>query len=82
MKTRIAFFIYVTLTFAGCRSNYFTKDDFRSVLKIDAHVHINSDKGYFEEQAIKDNFVLVTLGVDHSDSSSVKQQLDYAILSS
>ncbi|MEI8224368.1 MAG: amidohydrolase family protein [Bacteroidota bacterium] len=81
MKIRIIFFIFMTLSLAGCQNNYFTAEDYQSVLKIDSHVHLNSDKGFFEDQAMKDNFILITLGVDHSDSASVKQQLDYALLS-
>jgi hypothetical protein len=81
MKTWIVFFIFVTLALSGCQDKYFTEEDFSSILKIDSHVHLDSDKGYFEGQALKDNFLLVTLGVDLSDSATVKQQLDYALLS-
>ena len=81
MKTRITLFIFLMLIFAGCRNNYYTSEDYQTVLKIDSHVHINSDRGCFEEQAIKDNFSLITLNTDHSDSSAVKQQLDYALIS-
>lgn len=55
--------------------------DFQSVLKIDSHVHINSEKGFFEDQAAKDNFALLTINVDHSDSLAVKKQLDWALKS-
>jgi hypothetical protein len=81
MKPRIVFFIFVTLTLSGCKNDFFTAEDFNSVLKIDSHVHLNSDKDYFERQAVKDNFLLITLGVDHSDSAAVKQQLIYALSS-
>jgi hypothetical protein len=40
MKIRIAFFIIMTLLLAGCQNNYFTAEDYQSVLKIDSHVHI------------------------------------------
>ena len=81
MKTRIVILILLTRLLAGCQNDYYTEKDFQSVLKIDTHVHLNSDKGYLEDQAIKDNFVLITLGVDHSDSVSVRKQLDFALLS-
>jgi len=81
MKISVILIIFGSWVLSGCQARYFTKDDYASVLKIDAHVHLNSDKGYFEDQAIKDNFMLITLGVDHSDSASVKQQLEYALLS-
>jgi hypothetical protein len=69
------------LAISGCRNEYYSEGDYSSVLKIDSHVHINSDKGYFEEVARQDNFILVTLNVDHSDSAGLKAQLDNAILS-
>ena len=81
MKTLTIFFIVSLLAFTGCQTNYYTSEDYQSVLKIDAHVHINSDKGFFEDQAMQDNFRLITLNVDHSDSNSVKQQLDWALIS-
>ena len=81
MKIKTSLFIFITLALASCQANYYTMEDFNSVLKIDAHVHINSDKGYFENQAKKDNFRLITICVDHSDSAAVKQQQDYALLS-
>jgi hypothetical protein len=71
----------MTLALAGCQSGYFTEEDFPSVLKIDSHAHINSDKGFFEDQAVKDNFKLITLVVDHSDSVAVQNQLNFALLS-
>jgi len=79
MKISIIFFTIASLSIAGCQSNFYTEKDYQSVLKIDSHVHLNRDKGFFEDQAIKDNFLLITLNVDHSDSLSVKQQLDCAI---
>ena len=81
MKNRIASSIFLILIFAGCQNNYYTLKDFQTVLKIDSHVHINSDRGCFEDQAIKDNFRLITLNTDHSDSAAVRQQLDYALFS-
>ena len=81
MRPGILQLIFVMLIFSSCQINYYSQEDFQVIPKIDAHVHLNSDKGYFENQAIKDNFELITLNVDHSDSASVKQQLDYALLS-
>jgi len=53
-------------------------NDFHSVLKIDSHMHIGSRSGNFEEIAGKDNFLLVTLNVDHSDSAAVQKQIEDA----
>ena len=79
MKNSIIFLTIASLSITGCQSNFYTEKDYESVLKIDSHVHLNRDNGFFEDQAIKDNFLLITLNVDHSDSLTVKQQLESAI---
>jgi hypothetical protein len=81
MRNLTFFFILAFLISAGCQTGYYTSKDYKSVLKIDSHVHINSAKGFFEDQAVKDNFKLISLNVDHSDSASVKKQLDWALAS-
>lgn len=81
MRTKPLFSVLLTLVIVSCQSAYYTMEDFPAVLKIDSHVHINSDDGAFEEQAVTDNFILVTLNVDHSDSASIIKQYDYAVLS-
>ena len=59
-KIKIASVILFVFIYAACKSNFYTKDDFHSVLKIDSHSHIDTDKGILENQAIKDNFKLLT----------------------
>ena len=81
MKTLYACFITALVVFTGCQTNYYTSEDYKSVLKIDSHVHIGSDKGFFEDQAIKDNFKLLTINVDHSDSTAVDNQYNLAMSS-
>jgi predicted TIM-barrel fold metal-dependent hydrolase len=82
MKIRITYFIFIILALAGCNSGYYSEEDYPSVLKIDSHIHINSDDGAFEDQAAKDNFLLITLNVDHSDSSGIRKQYNYAVSAS
>ena len=65
----------------SCRNSYYTENDFKSVLKIDSHIHINSDDGVFEDQAAADNFLLITLNVDHGDSASIRNQFNNAVQS-
>jgi hypothetical protein len=79
MKIRFLLIIIGSLAYFGCQSKNYSASDFQSVPKIDSHVHINSDNGFFAEQAKKDNFILLTLNVDHSDSSSVNQQLQESV---
>jgi predicted TIM-barrel fold metal-dependent hydrolase len=64
-----------------CRNSYYTEEDFQSVLKIDSHIHIESNDGVFEGQAAADNFLLISLNVDHTDSATIRRQFDYAFLS-
>ena len=79
MKNRIVYLFSAVLILTGCKSNYYSKDDYQSVLKIDTHAHIDTDKGFFEDQAIKDNFKLLTINVDHSDSAAVIHQHEIAL---
>lgn len=76
LKYLIQFLIIIVLS--GCRDNYYSEEDFPSVLKIDSHIHINSDDGVFEGQAAADNFLLITLGVDHGDLANIRNQFNYA----
>jgi len=81
MINRLTYLLVIVFIITGCKSNFYTLSEFNSVPKIDSHVHINSEKGFFENQAAKDNFRLITLNVDHSDSASIRKQFDYASLS-
>ena len=53
MKANFASYLIISLALINCQRNSYTEEDFSSVLKIDSHIHINSDKGYFEDQAIE-----------------------------
>jgi hypothetical protein len=76
------FFLSVSFSFifAGC-NKYYTEQDFSLVLKVDSHIHIESDDGVFEDQAVADNFILITLNVDHGDSADIRSQFNHAMLS-
>jgi predicted TIM-barrel fold metal-dependent hydrolase len=77
MKNLTLILLFVLL--AGCGNKYYSPGDFTGLLKIDSHIHINSDDGVFEDQAAADNFLLITLNVDHSDSANIRSQFDYAV---
>ncbi len=79
MKIRLTLFIATVLILTGCQSKYYSVEDYKNVLKIDSHVHINSDDGAFEDIAAADSFLLITLGVDHGDSANMANQHEYAI---
>lgn len=77
MKSR--FLILIIFALVSCTEKYYSPEDFKTVLKIDSHIHINSDDGAFEAQAASDNFLLITLNVDHSDSANIRKQFSYAV---
>jgi predicted TIM-barrel fold metal-dependent hydrolase len=81
MKIRIIALVIICFGLTCCRNRYYTEADYPSVRKIDSHVHIRSDKGTFEELAKEDNFVLISLGVDHGDSADIAEQHHFARLS-
>jgi len=78
---KILFYAALTVLILFCNScgdGFYTESDFKNVLKVDTHIHIDTDKGYFEEQAAEDNFALITINVDHSNSEELQKQLDIA----
>lgn len=79
MKISLTPVMLVIFAIQGCTSNFYTEKDFLRVPKFDAHVHILSNKGYFEGQADKDNFRLLIINVDVSDSLTVRQQFEIAV---
>ena len=52
----------------------YSMDDFKSVRKLDAHVHINVLDAAFIEQAREDNFELVAINVDYPDFPKLADQ--------
>jgi predicted TIM-barrel fold metal-dependent hydrolase len=81
MKASLALLLVLSLLLLSCQDDSYTMKDFSSVLKIDSHIHINSDDGAFEDQAAADNFLLITLNVDHSDSANLRKQYDFSVSS-
>jgi predicted TIM-barrel fold metal-dependent hydrolase len=81
IKLKTLFTVILPFILFGCGNRYYSETDFASVLKIDSHVHINTTDGVFENQAVKDNFLLITLNVDHSDSANIRKQMDDALIS-
>jgi hypothetical protein len=65
----------------SCQNKYYTEEDFSSALKVDSHIHIQTNDGVFEDQASTDNFILISLNVDHGDSANIRNQFNHAVLS-
>jgi len=78
MRQNLLICLLCLIAISGCRSGYYSEKDFSSLPKIDSHIHINSSMGYFEEAAEENNFILITLGVDHGDSAGIASQHESA----
>lgn len=81
MKKTLALGTLCTLIISvvGCGdSDYYTIEDFSSVEKIDAHVHINTTDATMLDQAEEDNVRLITLNVE-SGRVPIEEQQDVAV---
>ncbi len=72
----------VGLSLASCTDkDYYPLDHFSVVPKIDAHVHIRTDRDAFAVQAVRDNFKLVNIVVDGASTwQGVRDQFEFAVL--
>ena len=70
--------ITTILLVGGCGSQYYSMDDFPTVKKIDTHVHLNAESPALAEQAIADNFKLLTVNVD-VPRETLENQKKYAL---
>jgi predicted TIM-barrel fold metal-dependent hydrolase len=78
MKIRLVLFVLSATVIFGCADSSYKMDDYANVKKIDSHIHIRSTDGAFEGIASSDNFVLISLNVDHGDSADLAAQQDFA----
>ena len=56
-----------SLMLAGCTSaeeTYYAEADFDKVEKADVHIHIFTESNDFIDQAVKDNFKVVSIALD------------------
>jgi predicted TIM-barrel fold metal-dependent hydrolase len=56
------------------KSAYCTKEDFKSMPKIDIHCHVESERPDFMEQAVEDNFKILTINTDGPEITIEEQQ--------
>lgn len=62
------------------RTAFYTMDDFKTVEKIDAHVHINTGTAYLVQQATEDNFRLITINLDDvNEPPPMEEQQQFAL---
>src|SRR4051812_27766695 len=59
---------------------YYTIDDFKTVDKYDAHVHVNTEDSVFLKQAQEDNFRVITINWDDAnDPPPMEAQQKFAL---
>ncbi|MCF6224612.1 MAG: amidohydrolase [Flavobacteriaceae bacterium] len=68
MRNYLFVLMLIALTSCTKNTNYYTLNDFEKVDKIDVHIHINTNRDVFVEQARKDNFRLLNIVVDISNT--------------
>ncbi len=65
MKNRFAYLVsFVCIVVVGCSSDYYTPDDFKSVKKVDTHIHLDAEDPALVDLAKEDNFLLLTINVN------------------
>jgi hypothetical protein len=69
--THLALILFAT---ASCSVSHYAEKDFRSLKKIDAHIHIRTATDAISQQASADHFQMVNVSVAHSDSSLRAQE--------
>ncbi len=62
------------------KSQYFTAEDFKKTDKIDSHCHVFSKYPAFMEQAISDNFTILSINVDAVEGPPLEKQRELAII--
>jgi len=60
--------------------DFYTAEDFKKVEKIDAHVHVNTNKPDYVQQAAEDNFRLITINLDDvNEPPPMEEQQKFAL---
>lgn len=81
MKKNFVFVFLSVLILFSCKNRFYSEEDYKSVLKIDSHIHIDTEDGAFENQAAEDNFLLITINVNTYDSADLRTQFNHAVAS-
>lgn len=61
------------------QSEFYSEADFQKLNKIDIHCHVNTARPAFMEQAVADNFRILTINTDAPIGVTIEQQQDSAI---
>lgn len=63
----------------GCTTDYYTESDFKSIEKIDTHMHLHSKSTALSELAQEDNFRLLNVIVDVPDYPPIEAQEQFSL---
>ena len=69
--------LLLAMLLVACGSDYYTLADFKSITKVDTHIHLNSDNPILADLAREDNFLLLTINVD--SGTPIDEQERFAI---
>jgi hypothetical protein len=69
----------LTGAFWGNKQKYYTEADFENMEKIDIHCHVNTERPAFMEQAVDDNFRILTINTDAPIGVTIQEQEDIAL---
>ncbi len=80
MKNLILLFLLSIIFSSTKQEQYYTLEDFEKVGKIDVHIHVATDRDIFVEQARKDNFRLLNIVVDISNThEEIVEKYNYRV---
>lgn len=77
LKSLLIFF-FISFFLVHPDVSYYTADDFPSIKKFDTHIHIEKDNPVLVQQAIADNFHLLSINGDWGPNT-VEQQQQFAL---
>lgn len=66
--------VSVLILAGGCSVDYYSESDFKSVKKMDTHMHLHAESTILSELAKEDNFQLLDVSVDVPEYPSVEEQ--------
>ncbi len=79
---KILLYLLLIITSLSCtkHTDYYSLNDFEKVDKIDVHIHVNTNRNIFVEQSRKDNFRLLNIVVDISNTEEeIVEKYNYRV---
>ncbi len=70
---------YAFVSCENSKEEYLTEADFKKMAKIDIHCHLNTKRLAFMEQAVDDNFRILTINTDAPIGVTIEEQRELAV---